>query len=388
MDFDMNIFLFITNLFIFVLCGGMFMILPHITRKSLLFGVKIPSEEANCQEAVEMKRRYIRNCFLGIVFLLTVCVVQFIMAPDFTLIATLYFPLLIIPIYLLAFIPNWKRAVRLKEEKGWQVSAVRFAETSSSHSRGNLSTLPWLWYVISFVIVAVTFVMAIMRYPYLPDMIATRFDANMQPVNFAEKTWWSLLAMPLINLAMLGIMAFVAIGIEKMKLQIDPSRPRLSFAQHLAYRRRMGNAMGFLTATMVLMIAIVGLPILYPDASIWNEYFFWASMALIAIPILILVVVQIKTGQGGCKVKIDIDEKGDENKTETAKIKTGGSGDDKYWLLGMFYYNPEDPAILVEDRFGTNMGFNYAHLSVKIGTAILLIGLVAMYAWLTITLIQ
>ena len=387
MNIDMNIFLFVTNLFIFVLCGGMFMILPHITRKSLLFGVKIPLEEANCQEAAEMKRRYIRNCFLGIIFLLAVCVVQFIMAPDFTLIATVYFPLLIIPIYLLAFIPNWKRAVRLKEEKGWQVPSVRFAETRSSHSRGNLSTLPWGWYAVSIVIIIATIVMSIVRYPYLPDMIATRFDANMQPINFTEKTWWGLLAMPLINLGMLGIMAIVAIGIEKMKLQIDPSKPRLSFAQHRAYRRRMGGAMGFLTMTLTVMIAIIGLPILYPDAAIWNEYVFWVAIGLVMIPVLILIVVQIKTGQGGCKVKIDINEEGDEYDVEVVKTKVSGRGDDKYWLLGMFYYNPDDPAILVEDRFGSNMGFNYAHLPVKIGTAILLLGLIVMYVWITITLI-
>ena len=33
---------------------------------------------------------------------------------------------------------------------------------------------------------------------------------------------------------------------------------------------------------------------------------------------------------------------------------------DKYVKFGMFYYNPDDPAVLVEKRYGTGVDFNYA----------------------------
>jgi hypothetical protein len=41
--------------------------------------------------------------------------------------------------------------------------------------------------------------------------------------------------------------------------------------------------------------------------------------------------------------------------------------DDKYWALGLFYHNPDDPACFVGNRFGGNIGFNYSRLPVKIG---------------------
>jgi len=381
-----NIFLFVTNLVIIVLCGGLFMIMPQLTRKSYLFGVKIPLEQSSSPEAKALKRRYVLTCFAGASLMLIVCVWQFVVRPDLTLMATIYLPLLIIPVDLIAFIPNWKRAVRLKEERGWQVPNTLFAETSSSHTRGNLSALPWIWYVASAVIVIASVVAVIMRYPYLPGMIPAHFDINMQPTRWVETTWWSALMMPLMNAGMLALMVMTAILIEKAKLQIDPARPRLSFAQHRVYRRRMGHALGFLTLSMILFLSALGIFIILPDLPVIGAHMFWASMILMIVPVAVLIAVQIKTGQGGGKVKIEINEDADIHAPSSGRPNAGERGDDKYWVLGMFYYNPEDPAVIVEDRFGTNLGFNYARLPVKIGAAVLLLGLIALYVWMTIFL--
>jgi uncharacterized membrane protein len=58
-------------------------------------------------------------------------------------------------------------------------------------------------------------------------------------------------------------------------------------------------------------------------------------------------------------------------------------GDDRYWALGMFYHNPDDPAILVEDRFGSNIGLNYSRGISKLCVALLIALLIGSYAWIT-----
>jgi uncharacterized membrane protein len=333
-----------------------------------------------------MKKRYILICLLGALFMLIVCVVQFIVRPNMTLLITLYMPLVIIPIGFAAFVPNWKKAVRLKEEHGWQVSNVILAETNPSYTRGSLSALPRTWYVLSFVITVAFFALAIMRYPALPDMIAGHLDANMQPTMWVEKTWWSVLMMPVLNAATLAILVMTAVFIEKVKLQIDPTKQRLSFAQHRVYRRRLGHALGFLTLIIILFMSVLGLPIIFPESPVWGAHIFWSSMFLFFIPVVVLITVQIKTGQGGCKVKIDVDEDSANNQTSSGQSAANKVNDDKYWLLGMFYHNPDDPACIIENRFGTNIGFNYARLPVKISVTIVLLGLIAMYVWLTMLL--
>lgn len=39
--------------------------------------------------------------------------------------------------------------------------------------------------------------------------------------------------------------------------------------------------------------------------------------------------------------------------------------DDRYWIGGMLYYNPDDPALLVEKRVGLGWDFNYAKPAAK-----------------------
>ena len=382
--------LFAINLFVIALCGGLFLLMPRLTRKSYLFGVNIPPEQSNCAEAKAMKKRYTLTCLLGVLVILIVCMAQFITRREATLITTMYLPLLIIPIGLAAFVPNWKKALQLKGERGWQVANASFKEMSVSHTRGNLSALPWIWYVLSFIITVAIFVIAITRFPALPDMVAIQLDASLQPTRWVEKTWWSVLTMPAVTAATLALMILVAVMIEKAKLQIDQDKPRLSFAQHRVYRKRLGHALGFLTLIIILFMAILWLPFVFQDLSIWGTQIFWCSMVLIFIAVMVLLLVQFKTGQGGCKVKIDVDEDTEDNNiSSSTKSNIPGYsgindvGSDKYWILGMFYFNPDDPAYIVEDRFGTNIGFNYARLPVKIGVAILLLGLIALYVWLT-----
>jgi len=142
--------------------------------------------------------------------------------------------------------------------------------------------------------------------------------------------------------------------------------------------------MGFLTFSVVIFMAVFGLPFIFPDSEILGAGVFWSGIVFINIPIILVIAVQFKTGQGGCKVVVNIDENADyQTPAKSGGYRHGKTSDDKYWKLGMFYCNPDDPACIVEDRFGTNLGFNYSRLPVKIGVAVMLLGLAALYVWVT-----
>ena len=76
-------------------------------------------------------------------------------------------------------------------------------------------------------------------------------------------------------------------------------------------------------------------------------------------------------------------EYGERLESNGVESETSLGRDDRNWILGMFYFNPEDPAHIVEGRFGTNIGLNYARLPVKIGMVLFLACLVALYVWMT-----
>ena len=387
---ELNLFLFITNLAVAVLAGALMLIIPVLTRKSYLFGVKIPLEESGCSEAKSLKKNYITVCLIGTAIIFALIIAQFAVNPDITLLFTLYFPFLFVAVQMAAFIPNWKRALKLKKERGWVVSESAFAETKSSHSRGNLSDLPWAWYIAGLVLIFASVIIALVQYPNLPDLIPTHFDINMQPDAWSDKSLLTIMALPIVNLATLVLMWFVGFMIVRAKYQIDPQNPELSFAQHRIYRRRMGHSTGFLALGMVVLFMAAGLMQVFPDFIVP----FWLIIFFSFVPAVPLLVIAIHSGQGGCRIKPkNITEKSEKaeksavnqrNPLDSADIS--GRGDDKYWLLGMFYCNPEDPAYIIEDRFGNNLGFNYSRLPVKIGIIILLLSLIALYVWITVLL--
>ena len=379
---EVNAICFVTNLCVAALIGGLTSIVPVITRKSFLFGVKIPIEKQNCPEAKAMKKRYVTICLAGTLILLALVIVQYLAFPHLTPLATLYVPLLFVALQAAAYIPNWRRTRALKREQGWLVSESMFAETGSSHSRGNLSDVPWAWYVVSLLVVATGIIITLIKYPTLPAQIPTHFDLTGHPNAWANPSLSSALSLPLINLALLLVLWLTGVMLVQAKLQIDPQRPALSFVQHRLYRRRMGNCMGFLSLSFALMLLLLSFMTLWPGCS----FLFWLVFVLPLVSIVVFLVVSVSSGQAGCRIhpKTLPPEKAGISSDVPIPGAPPDRTDDRYWALGMFYHNPDDPAYIVEDRFGSNLGFNYSRFPVKVGITIGLLAFVALYAWATV----
>jgi len=377
---ELNVFCFVTNLVVTALFGVLMPLIPRLTRKSFLFGVRIPPEENGGGEVRLLKKRYAAVCVFGAAVIFAADIAQYIIAPDMTVLAVMYFPLLFVALGFIAYVPCYKAALRLKNERGWQISDAVFAETKSSFTRGKLANLPWAWYIVSLLIILADTAFLLARYPSMPERIATHYDFNMEPNAWADKSIGRIMFMPVANLVTLLFMFAVGVIVERGKLQIDANKPALSFAQHSVYRRRMGHSIGFLALGIAIMFIL-------PDLSreIGFRLNFWAWLLVCFIPTAVVCVVSVGSGQGGCLIKIP-EEKYEKYSPESASrngaVKDGG--DDRFWALGIFYHNPDDPSIFVGDRFGGNFGLNYSRRSVKIGAAAFVIIMIMFYVWFTL----
>ncbi|WP_143033216.1 DUF5808 domain-containing protein [Tindallia californiensis] len=81
-------------------------------------------------------------------------------------------------------------------------------------------------------------------------------------------------------------------------------------------------------------------------------------------PILGIFVVAWHIGQSAERVKVDTEESAGSDLLPT--------DDDQYWKWGMFYYNPDDPAIWIEKRFGIGWTLNFAN-PVAVGCFVMLL---------------
>jgi len=372
---EMNLFMFITNISVVLLCGALLPVLPLLTRKSFLFGVKIPPEAQSTGEAKALKHKYVFVTAFGGIVVFAASIIQYVFAPNYTFYAVLLFPFVLIAIQLAVFVPNHSKALELKSQLGWNVSEIQYAETINSFTRGNLSAMPHFWYVMSLVMVITSLIIAAVQYPNSPDMIPTHWNFNMEPDSWLPKSLGTILMMPLINLTILAFMWLVGVLIERAKLQIDHKEPAKSFAQHTKYRRLMGHSIGLLTFAIVVLCIVLGFQSIFVGFAVP----LWLVMAIIIVPTIPVCVISVRAGQGGTLLKVDVIET---DTVENSDI-TGSNAmsNDKYWAWGLFYHNPDDPACFVGDRFGTNLGFNYSRLPVKICVAIGVAALIVCYVW-------
>jgi uncharacterized membrane protein len=84
---------------------------------------------------------------------------------------------------------------------------------------------------------------------------------------------------------------------------------------------------------------------------------FWPILACQTVLIVAIVVIALRMGQGGWRL-------GAREENGTGNDNAPPVGDrtpDECWKLGLLYFNPNDPALFVEKRFGVGWTLNFAN---------------------------
>lgn len=194
------------------------------------------------------------------------------------------------------------------------------------------------------VVAAATF--ALVCYDDFPAQIPMHVDF-FTVTSYADKSLVAVL-FPVFLTAFLGLVfTFCHWGIIRSKKPIDPSAPASSA---LAYGRFARTQSIFLFAGGVSLSAVTCVS--FFACAMGNMLAFRVSMVvlmLIAAGLVVaMLVISMRMGQVGALV---------------AAAPDGADmprDDDKYWPMGMFYCNANDPSIFVPKRFGVGWTLNMA----------------------------
>lgn len=91
-------------------------------------------------------------------------------------------------------------------------------------------------------------------------------------------------------------------------------------------------------------------------------------LLVIFVPVAVLFVILIRTGQGGANLA----RGGSESDILDQNRPVGDGTPDRCWRAGMFYVNGNDPAILVEKRFGIGYTLNFGRPAAWVLMAVIL----------------
>lgn len=147
---------------------------------------------------------------------------------------------------------------------------------------------------------------------------------------------------------MIGIFVLINFIIKQSKQQIHAAKPTVSKKQNVLFRRRWSLFLIVVSIVMSLMFFYIQLSFIYPSLSKYEDVVIFTFIGII---LLATIGLSVFTGQGGSRIKVEEAE----NEPHIER------DDDKYWKLGQFYFNKDDPAIFIEKRFGIGWTNNWAH---------------------------
>jgi uncharacterized membrane protein len=198
------------------------------------------------------------------------------------------------------------------------------------------------------------FILLAALYNELPDPLPVHFNARFEPDGWAAKSFRSVFAVPLIGLYLQGLFLLIKGGLVQGSAAF-PVTAGDPWSQTKAEQLRANVALidSIRVIEAVLLAALVGgmvataIPRFRPYGQLA------AIAATVAAVSLVVALVYWIVKLVGLKRKIA---------ALPAPASAAADRDESNWRGGgLFYYNPNDPALFVEKRIGVGYTFNFAN---------------------------
>lgn len=215
---------------------------------------------------------------------------------------------------------------------------------------------PWFTMLASLLVMLIAALYVGLRWSSIPAEFATHFDANLNPDAWSSKSVGSVFMGTFIGVGTWFIMAVTAASMSFFKVHQRSDRSLAGSLRTAAALAGTNKGLGLLTLVLSAGMAVLQLSMVLPEFWHLNSLAFWLIVGGSTVGVLAMLGVVFWEC---AKVNRLL-------KAVSPPEESGESPDnDRFYKWGMFYYNPDDPAVLVEKRFGVGMDFNYASWQAK-----------------------
>ncbi|HNX49381.1 MAG TPA: DUF1648 domain-containing protein [Thermoanaerobaculaceae bacterium] len=341
-----------TLLFVFmlsenVLIGGVYLLYPWIVRKGLLFGVYVGEEGFDAPAAHALTRRWYRAMVVTIVvgIALGSVLALFFASPLAMVVPVLLQVIAFTGLYLWAHAQACALA-----PVGPPPAAVAplFATPPLS------PLLPALTIAACVACGLFAVAHAWTSYGALPPRVPTHFGISGTPDAWRPKSIATVMLLPVMVLVLAVGLGGTAWLTANAKRALRRSDQGASLAAQLRFRRAMTRflcGVALFTTLMLTVLSVSAIEVGLGHAATLGRWQMVLTAVMMAYAIGGTVYLAIRYGQGGSRLE----------RAGAATPLTNGLADNRYWVLGMFYVNRDDPSLLVERRFGLGYTINFGN---------------------------
>jgi len=341
----MNRFMLATDIGTVLFISIFLLIIPIFTRRNIAFGVTIPESEKTKEPIKIWEKHYM--IFVGIIAIV-ISIAMFIsifqsIDPSILIPASI---ILVLVVDSCAYLYYHRKVKLLKGTLGWMASTPNKVLVDTTIRR-ETTGFQLVWYIAYLLIIGLTVLVPAFRFDLLPAKLPIHFDLQgmADSTMIKEK---AIFIMPATQIGLTVVLFLTHISINGGKVVIDPNEKEASAKRQSIFRKRM--------AMILYIIGLVSIGTLFVS-QLFIVNIITNVMVIMVVPLIMILVIivsivifVISTGQSGWKI----------NRTKEPLNKIIRD-DDKYYKLGVIYFNPRDPAIFVEKRFGIGWTFNFGN---------------------------
>ncbi|MGY4796275.1 DUF1648 domain-containing protein [Lysinibacillus fusiformis] len=333
---------------IFIIVGILETLTPHLTRKSIVFGVSIPEPYVKHPQLQLWKKHY-SQIIGGIAGLFLLGQIGLYLSPMQEEKASLISFILLYIMLLLSsglYMSYHVKAKKLKVQEQWEAQ-IKTVYVTDLSIRQNEETLSSIFFSVPMIITLALITFTYMNYETIPAVFATHWNGAGEVDGWTDKSWLSVVSMPLILLAIQISFFIMNQGMKSAKIQLSAQAKEASIHRELAQRKYGSWYLAAINFSMTILFVVLHYTtVILHDQTV--PYFF---------PLfLIFNVVTL----GGLLVFIWKLSKSNERFDEVHTNETAAT-DDQYWKWGVFYCNKNDPSLLVPKKFGIGWTVNFAN---------------------------
>lgn len=336
------------TLFPILLIGLIAWLLPALVPRSVPFGVRIPGARAKEPVIARQRRRY----RYGIAATTLVVAAVVLATGNRPPLAGLGVAAELAGAFALFQVAR-RRIKATKQRERW-FGGLRQVVVADTSLRTHPEPYPWRWALPSIALTVATVVIGILRYPHLPARLAIHFDAAGQADRYAPPSpAWAFgpVAAQVVGTALLAGLAALVL---RSKAQLDAEEPQTAGARHRRFVSAGARA-------LLVLAACLSVTTLLTSLTAWRliDLARPAGAVVAIVPLLggvVFVVVLVGVGQNGSRLRI----RASPGSGSARRTTVVNRDDDRYWRLGLLYFNRDDPSLLVPHRFWLGWTLNLA----------------------------
>jgi len=341
--------------FVIGFCTVLYYLIPRMTRPDVYFAVTVPAEFRDSAEGWSILKRF--RVEVAMVSFLALVVV---LAPARTVESTYAMVATLGGLFLqgAGVFFAYYRARRRVLPHAVAPATVREAVLAPRPAR-----LPggWLLQLPPFAILAGAGIWLQTHWEQIPATFPIHWGANGRPNNWSTRTPGGVYGVLLMGAVLCAFMGYLAFALLRWSRPVQVGGP--AGERERRFRKMVGSILVAIQYLVALQFAWIGLtPLANPQAAPPGI----VPMLVIALAfVAVIAVVLTRYGQGGTRLA------GEAASASGRAAPVGDRTPDKYWKLGLFYVNRDDPAVFVEKRFGVGYTVNFGHPGVWIALAVL-----------------